>query len=67
MSLDKSSRNPMTLTIRVSIRNFVGGQEVFVLEENLELNTEDFFECSKILGQFHDVTKRVKQEREFKP
>jgi len=55
----------MQVTVRVDIYQPQGGGSINV-NESFEVNDCDFIEMAKILGQFHELAKRIKSEREQK-
>ena len=52
----------LVLRISVNIYNSQGGGNLNV-EESFEIPETDFFEMSKILGQFHELANKIHAER----
>lgn len=60
------SRNPISLNISIRIQQQYPTSGYMVLENQLQLNAQDFLEMAKILGQFNDLATRVENEKGFK-
>jgi hypothetical protein len=59
------NRNPITMHISIRIQQQYPTSGYLVLENQLELDAQDFLEMSKILGQFQDLATRIKNEKGF--
>lgn len=52
------------LVINITIRPVGDYSQGLRIEENVKVKAENFLECAKILGMFHDLTNSLEKPKE---